>query len=91
MGFFVCGMMVRFGYEKHFGKRWNRVFSSYIGHIWFIMIEFFKKHGFVIAVYPFAFGVLLDYLSVSKWLIIILYLISLLGGIGMVTAGLTKK
>ena len=55
------------------------------------MIEFFKKHGFVIAVYPFAFGVLLDYLLVSKWLIIILYLISLLGGIGMVTAGLTKK
>lgn len=55
------------------------------------MVEFFKKHGFVIAVYPFAFGVLLDYLSVSKWLIIILYLISLLGGIGMVTVGLTKK
>ena len=55
------------------------------------MIEFFKKHGFVIAVYPFAFGVLLDYLSVSKWLIIIFYLISLLGWIGVVAAGLTKK
>ena len=55
------------------------------------MIDYFKKHGFEIGVYSLAFGVLLDYLSVSKWLIIILYLISLLGGIGMVTAGLTKK
>ena len=55
------------------------------------MIDYFKKHGFEIGVYSLAFGVLLEYLSVSKWLIIILYLISLLGGIGMVTAGLTKK
>ena len=54
------------------------------------MIEIFKKHGFIIAVYPFAFGVFLDYLSLSKWLIIILYLISLHDGIGMVTADLTK-
>ena len=55
------------------------------------MIALLKKHVFIITVYPFAFAVLLEYLSVSKWLILIFYLISLLGAIGMVVVGLTKK
>ena len=55
------------------------------------MIDYFKKHGFEIGVYSFAFGVLLKYLSVSKWLIIFFALIGLLGMIGVVVAGLTKK
>ena len=41
--------------------------------------------------YSLAFGVLLEYLSVSKWLIIFFALISLLGWIGVIVAGLTKK
>ncbi len=41
-------------------------------------------------IYPLVIATFLDYLSMPKWLVIIFYLISLIGAIGMVIAGLTK-
>tara|TARA_B110000014_G_C20106254_1_gene581790 strand:+ start:1701 stop:1832 length:132 start_codon:yes stop_codon:yes gene_type:complete len=42
-------------------------------------------------VYPFAIATFLEFSAMPKWLIIIFYLISLVGAIGMIIAGLTKK
>ena len=55
------------------------------------MLELLKKHHFAIMVYALIIATFLEYLSMPKWLIIIFYLISLVGAIGVVIAGLTKK
>ena len=55
------------------------------------MLELLKRHSFIIMVYPFAIATFLEFSSMPKWLIIIFYLISLVGAIVMIIAGLTKK
>jgi len=55
------------------------------------MLELLKKHGFLIMVYPLAIATILEFSYLPKWLTIIFYLISFVGAIGVVIAGLTKK
>jgi membrane-associated phospholipid phosphatase len=55
------------------------------------MIDFFKKHSFVIGTFSLGIGFLLEYLSQSKWLILPFVVIALLGGIAQVYIGLNKK
>jgi len=56
-----------------------------------IMIDFFKKHSFVIGTYSLGIAILLEYLSQSKWLILPFAVTALLGGIAQVYIGLNKK
>jgi len=55
------------------------------------MIAFFKKHSFVIMTYSLVAGLLLEYLSQSKWLILAFAVLSFLGAIAQVSMGLKKK
>tara|TARA_B100001245_G_scaffold189112_1_gene147228 strand:- start:50 stop:223 length:174 start_codon:yes stop_codon:yes gene_type:complete len=55
------------------------------------MIDFFKKHSFVIGTYSLGIAILLEYLSQSKWLILPFAVTALLGGIAQVYIGLNKK
>ena len=55
------------------------------------MIDFFKKHSFVIGTYSLGVAIVLEYLSQSKWLIIPFAVTALLGGIAQVYIGLNKK
>ena len=55
------------------------------------MIDFFKKHSFVIGTFSLGIGFLLEYLSQSKWLILPFIIIAFLGAITQVYIGLNKK
>jgi len=55
------------------------------------MIDFFKKHSFVIGTFSLGIGFLLEYLSQSKWLIIPFIITAFLGAITQVYIGLNKK
>ena len=55
------------------------------------MIDFFKKHSFVIGTYSLGIAILLEYLSQSKWLILPFIITAFLGAITQVYIGLNKK
>ena len=62
------------------------------------MIDYFKKNGFVIMSFSLGIGLLLEWMTrsewlnpeFSKWLIIIIGMIGLLGAIGMIVSALKK-
>ena len=56
-----------------------------------IMIDFFKKHSFVIGTYSLGVAIILEYLSQSKWLILPFIITAFLGAITQVYIGLNKK
>ena len=55
------------------------------------MIDFFKKHSFVIATFSLGLAIILEKLSQSKWLIIPFLVTGFLGFIAQVYIGLNKK
>ena len=55
------------------------------------MIDFFKKHSFVIGTFSLVISTLLSYLSQSKLLILPFIIIAFLGAITQVYIGLNKK
>lgn len=55
------------------------------------MIDFFKKHSFVIGTFSLGISTLLGYLSPSKLLILPFIIIAFLGFITQVYVGLNKK
>mgnify|MGYP001179091389 CR=1 FL=1 len=54
------------------------------------MIDYFKKNGFVIMSFSLLILFVLEYLSLSKWLIILVAIIGILGAIGMITSSFKK-
>ena len=54
------------------------------------MIDFFKNNGFVIMSFSLLILFILEYLLLSKWLIILVGIIGILGAIGMITSSLKK-
>ena len=54
------------------------------------MINYFKKNGFVIMSFSLCILFLLEYFSLSKWLILLVAIIGLLAAIGMMV-GSKKK
>ena len=54
------------------------------------MIEYFKKNGFIIMSFSSIILFILEYLSLSKWLIILVAIVGALGGIGMITSSFKK-
>ena len=55
------------------------------------MIDFFKKHSFVIGTYSLGVAIILEYISQSKWLILPFAVTAFLGGIVQVYIGLNKN
>ena len=55
-----------------------------------VLLEYFKKNGFVIMSFSLLILFILEYLSLSKWLIILVSIIAILGAIGMMTSSLKK-
>ena len=55
------------------------------------MIDFFKKHSFVIGTFSFGISTILSYLSQSKLIILPFIIIAFLGAITQVYIGLNKK
>ena len=54
------------------------------------MINYFKKNGFVIMSFSLCILFLFEYLSLSRWLILLVAIIGILGAIGMMV-GTYKK
>ena len=54
------------------------------------MIDYFKNNGFVIMSFSLLILFILEYLLLSKWLIILVGIIGILGAIGMITSSLKK-
>ena len=54
------------------------------------MIDYFKNNGFVIMSFSLLILFILEYLLLSKWLIILVAVIGILGAIGMITSSLKK-
>ena len=54
------------------------------------MIEYFKKNGFIIMSFSSIILFILEYLSLSKWLIILVAIVGAIGGIGMITSSFKK-
>jgi hypothetical protein len=55
------------------------------------MIDFFKKHSFVIGTFSLGIGFLLEHLSQSNWLILPFIITAFLSAITQVYIGLNKK
>ena len=55
------------------------------------MIDFFKKHSFVIGTFSLGISTILSYLSQSKLIILPFIIIAFLGAITQVYIGLNKK
>ena len=54
------------------------------------MIDYFKNNGFVIMSFSLLILFILEYLLLSKWLIILVGIIGIIGAIGMITSSLKK-
>jgi len=57
----------------------------------YIMINYFKKNGFVIMSFSLCILFLLEYLSLSKWLIFLVAIIGILGAIGMMVGAYKEQ
>ena len=57
----------------------------------YIMLNYFKKNGFVIMSFSLCILFLLEYLSFSKWLIFLVAIIGILGAIGMMVGAYKEQ
>ena len=57
----------------------------------YIMMNYFKKNGFVIMSFSLCILFLLEYLSLSKWLIFLVAIIGILGAIGMMVGAYKEQ
>tara|TARA_X000000368_G_C22872754_1_gene641663 strand:- start:111 stop:278 length:168 start_codon:yes stop_codon:yes gene_type:complete len=55
------------------------------------MIDYFKKNGFIIMSFSLCVLFFLEYLSLSKWLILFVAIIGILGAIGMMVGAYKEK
>jgi hypothetical protein len=55
------------------------------------MMNYFKKNGFIIMSFSLCILFLLEYLSFSKWLILLVAIIGILGAIGMIVGAYKEQ